>query len=187
MEHQRLAENISVEIKRLYRIITDFLAYAKPVNYSPQLVDLKELTCDTINLIKNSPEISKRHQIECNVDPKDSWFCHGDPDLLKQVYWNLCGNAVKAMPEGGRLSIDLEDASEGSVKISFRDTGTGLTQEEQEKIFHPFQSSFSDGVGLGLTVVSQIVAAHQGAIEVTSTKGKGTTFQITLPRQVVSH
>jgi two-component system sensor histidine kinase PilS (NtrC family) len=186
-EHQRLAENISVEIKRLYRIITDFLAYAKPMNYSPQVVDLKELTCDTINLIKNSPEISKRHQIECNVDPKHSWFCQGDPDLLKQVYWNLCGNAVKAMPEGGRLSIELEEAPEGSVKISFRDTGTGLTQEEQEKIFHPFQSSFSDGVGLGLTVVSQIVAAHQGAIEVTSTKGEGTTFQITLPRQVVSH
>jgi two-component system sensor histidine kinase PilS (NtrC family) len=162
-EHQRLAENISVEIKRLYRIITDFLANAKPMNYS------------------------KRHQIECNVDPKHSWYCQGDPDLLKQVYWNLCGNAVKAMPDGGRLSIELEEAPEDSVKISFRDTGTGLSQEEQEKIFHPFQSSFSDGVGLGLTVVSQIVAAHHGAIEVTSTKGEGTTFQITLPRQVVSH
>jgi len=185
--HQQLAENISVEIKRLYRIITDFLAYAKPMNYSPRVVDLKELTCDTINLIKNSPEISKRHQIECNFDSKHSWHCQGDPDLLKQVYWNLCGNAVKAMPEGGRLSIQLEDAPQGSVKISFRDTGTGLTLEEQEKIFHPFQSSFSDGVGLGLTVVSQIVAAHHGAIEVTSTKGEGTTFQITLPRQAPSH
>jgi two-component system, NtrC family, sensor histidine kinase PilS len=185
-EHQQLAENISVEIKRLYRIITDFLAYAKPMNYSPRVVDLKELTCDTINLIKNSPEISKRHQIECNFDSKNSWHCQGDPDLLKQVYWNLCGNAVKAMPEGGRLSIHLEDAPQGSVRISFRDTGTGLTQEEQEKIFHPFQSSFSDGVGLGLTVVSQIVAAHHGAIEVTSTKGEGTTFQITLPRQAAA-
>ena len=183
-EHQQLAENISVEIKRLYRIITDFLAYAEPLNYSPRVVDLRELTCDTINLIKNSPEISKRHQIECNVDSEHSWYCQGDPDLLKQVYWNLCGNAVKAMPDGGRLSIELEDIPEGSVKISFRDTGTGLTQEEQEKIFHPFQSSFSDGVGLGLTVVSQIVAAHHGAIEVKSAKGKGTTFQITLPRQV---
>ena len=121
-EHQQLAENISVEIKRLYRIITDFLAYAKPLNYSPRVVDLRELTCDTINLIRNSPEISKRHQIECNVDSKHSWYCQGDPDLLKQVYWNLCGNAVKAMPDGGRLSIELEDVPEGSVKISFRDT-----------------------------------------------------------------
>ena len=186
-EHQQLAENISVEIKRLYRIITDFLAYAKPMNYSPRVVDLKELTCDTINLIKNSPEISKRHHIECSVDPKHSWYCQGDPDLLKQVYWNLCGNAVKAMPDGGRLSIELEEAPEDSVKIRFRDTGAGLSQEEQERIFHPFESSFSDGVGLGLTVVSQIVAAHHGAIEVMSTKGEGTTFQITLPRQVVSH
>ena len=75
VEHQQLAENISVEIKRLYRIITDFLAYAKPLNYAPRVVDLRELTCDTINLIKNSPEISKRHQIECSVDSKHSWFC----------------------------------------------------------------------------------------------------------------
>src|SRR5262245_17616155 len=181
-EHQQLAENMSVEIKRLYRIITDFLAYAQPMNYAPRRVDLQELTCDTINLIKNSPEISKRHHIECNFHPEHSWKCQGDPDLLKQVYWNLCGNAVKAMPEGGRLSIELEGASQEAVKISFRDTGAGLTQEEQERIFHPFQSSFSDGVGLGLTVVSQIVAAHRGAIEVTSTKGEGTTFEITLPR-----
>lgn len=187
IEQQQLAENISVEIKRLYRIITDFLAYAKPINYSPRVVDLKELTRDTVNLIRNSPEISKRHQIECNFDSEHSWHCQGDPDLLRQVYWNLCGNAVKAMPEGGRLSIHLEDAPQGSVKISFQDTGTGLTQEEQEKIFHPFQSSFSDGVGLGLTVVAQIVAAHRGAIEVTSTKGQGTTFQITLPRHAASH
>jgi two-component system, NtrC family, sensor histidine kinase PilS len=187
VEHHRLAENISVEIKRLYRIITDFLAYAKPMSYSPQTVDLEELTRDTVSLIKNSPEISGRHEIECSFDSTHSWHCQGDPDLLKQVYWNLCGNAVKAMPEGGRLSIQLEDAPQDSVKISFRDTGTGLTPEEQEKIFHPFQSSFNDGVGLGLTVVSQIVAAHQGAIEVASTKGKGTTFQITLPRQVASH
>jgi signal transduction histidine kinase len=137
--------------------------------------------------IKNSSEVSKRHQIECNFDSKHSWHCQGDPDLLNQIYWNLCGNAVKAMPEGGRLSIQLEDAPQGSVRISFRDTGTGLTQAEQEKIFHPFQSSFSDGVGLGLTVVSQIVAAHHGAIEVKSTKGEGTTFQITLPRQAATH
>jgi two-component system sensor histidine kinase PilS (NtrC family) len=186
LNQQQLAENISVEIKRLYRIITEFLAYAKPMNYSPRVVDLKELTRDTINLIKNSPEISKRHEIECSFGSTDSWKCQGDPDLLRQVYWNICGNAVKAMPEGGRLSIHLEGVPHDSVRISFRDTGTGLTEEEKEKIFHPFQSSFSDGVGLGLTVVSQIVAAHRGAIEVASTKGQGTTFQITLPRQAAS-
>ncbi len=179
---QRLAENISVEIKRLYRIITDFLSYAKPVNYSQKWVDLRALTEDTINLIRNSPEISARHQVDCSFDSENSLFCQGDPDLLKQVYWNLCGNAVKAMPDGGCLSISLEHAP-GFVRINFKDTGLGLTEEEQEKIFEPFQSSFRDGTGLGLSIVSQIVAAHQGSIRVSSRKGQGTTFQVVLPSQ----
>lgn len=182
---QRLAENISVEIKRLYRIITNFLSYAKPLNYSPKWFDLRALTEDTLNLIRNSPEISTRHQVDCSFDSENSLFCQGDPDLLKQVYWNLCGNAVKAMPDGGRLSVSLEHAP-GAVRISFKDTGLGLSEEEQEKIFEPFQSSFSDGTGLGLSIVSQIVVAHQGSIRVTSRKGHGTTFQVTLPSQTRS-
>jgi two-component system sensor histidine kinase PilS (NtrC family) len=182
---QRLAENISVEIKRLYRIITDFLAYAKPLSYSPRSVDLRALTEDTINLIRNSPDISARHEVQCQFDSENSLVCQGDPDLLKQMYWNLCGNAVKAMPEGGCLSISLQQIP-GAVKISFKDTGLGLTKEEQEKIFEPFQSSFSNGTGLGLSIVSQIVAVHQGALKVTSSKGEGTTFQITLPARARS-
>jgi signal transduction histidine kinase len=81
----------------------------------------------------------------------------------------------------------LEDAAPGAVRISFQDTGMGLTPEQQEKIFEPFQSSFSNGVGLGLSIVSQIVAAHHGSIKVLSSKGEGTTFQITLPRQAASN
>ena len=182
-DQYKLAENISLEIRRLYRIITEFLGYAKPVNYSPRLVDLKALTKDTVELIRNSPEISANHQIEYSFsNPEDSYRCQGDPDLIRQIYWNLCGNAVKAMPEGGRLSINLEIASPGEVKISFEDTGRGFTPEEQEKIFEPFQSSFSGGTGLGLSIVSQIIAAHNGSITVNSVKGQGTVFQITLPR-----
>lgn len=182
-DQYKLAENISLEIRRLYRIITEFLGYARPVNYSPRLVDLKALTKDTVELIRNSPEISADHQIEYSFsNPEDSYRCQGDPDLIRQIYWNLCGNAVKAMPEGGRLSINLEIANPGEVKISFEDTGRGLTPEEQEKIFEPFQSSFSGGTGLGLSIVSQIIAAHNGSIKVNSVKGQGTIFQITFPR-----
>ncbi len=182
-DQYKLAENISLEIRRLYRIITEFLGYARPVNYSPRLVDLKALTKDTVELIRNSPEISTHHQIEYSFsNPEDSFRCQGDPDLIRQIYWNLCGNAVKAMPEGGHLSINLEIANPGEVKISFRDTGRGFTHEEQEKIFEPFQSSFSGGTGLGLSIVSQIIAAHNGSITVNSVKGQGTVFQITLPR-----
>ena len=182
-DQYKLAENISLEIRRLYRIVTEFLGYARPVNYSPRLVDLKALTKDTVELIRNSPEISTNHQIEYSLSNSDDSFqCQGDPDLIRQIYWNLCGNAVKAMPEGGRLSINLENTNSGEVKISFEDTGKGFTLEEQEKIFEPFQSSFSGGTGLGLSIVSQIIAAHKGSIKVSSVKDKGTVFQIILPR-----
>ncbi|MFN8005968.1 MAG: ATP-binding protein [Terriglobia bacterium] len=182
-DQYKLAENVSVEIRRLYRIITEFLGYARPVNYSPRLVDLKALTKDTVELIRNSPEISAHHQIDYSfVAPDDPVHCQGDADLIRQVYWNLCGNALKAMPEGGKLSIRLENAASGEVHISFEDTGQGFTPEEQEKIFEPFQSSFSGGTGLGLSIVSQIIAAHKGSIKVKSVKGQGTVFQIILPR-----
>jgi signal transduction histidine kinase len=181
-DQRKLIENISLETKRLYRITTDFLFYAKPIKFSPCFVDLKQLTKDSVNLLRNSPDISPKHRIECFFDPNNSLSCVADPDLIKQVFWNLCNNAVKAMPEGGSLSISLVSTRQGTVEICFQDTGIGLTEEEQKKIFEPFQSMFSSGTGLGLSLVSQIIEAHQGSIKVTSSKGEGTTFKIELPK-----
>jgi len=182
----KLMENISLETKRLYKIITDFLSYAKPITFSPRWVDLKQLTRDTVELLRNSPELTGRHKIEYSFDAKNSLHCQADPDLIKQVFWNLCNNAVKAMPEGGILSICLENTQQGEVAVSFRDTGSGLTREEQEGIFEPFQSSFSGGTGLGLSIVLHIIEAHHGSIRVASAKGEGTIFQITLPKQMIT-
>ena len=184
-DQTRLIENISLETKRLYKTTTDFLAYAKPIKFSPRWVDLKQLTEDTVELLRNSPEVTERHRVEYSFDAGSSLSCQADPDLIKQVFWNLCNNAIKAMPDGGLLSIFLENGSQG-VSISFCDTGNGLTNEEQEKIFEPFQSTFNGGTGLGLSIVSHIVEAHHGLIKVTSSKGKGTTFQIVLPKEMVT-
>jgi two-component system sensor histidine kinase PilS (NtrC family) len=181
-DQRKLIENISLETKRLYRITTDFLLYAKPIKFSPCFVDLNRLTKDAVNLLKNSPHVSPTHRIEGIFDPNNSLYCVADPDLIKQVFWNLCNNAVKAMPEGGSLSITLGSTRQGTVEICFQDTGIGLTEEEQKKIFEPFQSMFSGGTGLGLSLVSQIIEAHQGSINVTSSKGEGTIFKIDLPR-----
>ncbi len=179
----KLMENISLETKRLYKIVTDFLSYAKPVAFSVGWVDLKRLTRDTVDLLRNSSELTASHKIEYSFDAKDSLYCQADPDLIKQVFWNLCNNAIKAMPAGGTLSISLEK-TQYELTVSFRDTGSGLTKEEQERIFEPFQSSFNDGTGLGLSIVLQIIEAHHGSIKVASTKGEGTTFQITLPKEM---
>ena len=73
-----------------------------------------------------------------------------NPNQVKQVFWNLAKNAVKAMPGGGTLRIDLLDEGDG-VRIVFADTGVGMTEKDKEHLFEPFYSGFNDGRGLGLS------------------------------------
>jgi signal transduction histidine kinase len=86
-----------------------------------------------------------------------------DPGQIKQLLWNLCDNALRAMPSGGTLRVGLEEDN-GVVRIRVADTGLGLTVQQCEKIFEPFESSFAGGTGLGLAIVYQIVQGHGGGV-----------------------
>jgi signal transduction histidine kinase len=85
------------------------------------------------------------------------------------------------MPEGGKLTIGLQKAQDGTAQVVFEDTGVGMTPEEQEQMFQPFQSGFVGGIGLGLSVVFQIIEDHRGKISVESEKGKGTKVSLCFP------
>ena len=100
---------------------------------------------------------------------------------LKQVFWNLCENAVRAMKNGGTLTAALEPLGD-DWQVSFIDTGTGMTAQQIEKIFEPFQSNFEGGTGLGLAIVYQIVQAHEGKVWARSKPGQGTTLVLRLRR-----
>lgn len=107
-----------------------------------------------------------------------------DESLLKQVFLNLILNAVDAMQNGGTLTIDGELCMIGSqemAKFRISDTGEGIPEELMSRIFDPFFTTKNKGTGLGLSIVYNAISAHQGMIEVVSSKEKGTTFTLVLP------
>jgi two-component system sensor histidine kinase PilS (NtrC family) len=185
-EQDRLMSIVLHESQRLNKIIDGFLIYSRQITYNPRTVDLNELMDDTVTLLHNNPEVTVKHRIE-SISGQRPLECHLDPDLIKQVFWNLSHNAIRAMPEGGTLTIELMESSDDEVKIVFRDTGVGIEEDRIDRIFEPFHSSFSNGTGLGLAIVYQIVQAHHGRIEAHSSRGLGSVFEVSLPCRVPVH
>jgi len=113
-----------------------------------------------------------------------------DPDLLHRALSNLVLNAIDAMPQGGDLTVQTaaigahEARSVDNVAISVSDTGSGLTPEECARLFTPYYTTKQHGTGLGLAIVQSVVSDHGGKISVVSTKERGTTFRIELPREL---
>lgn len=104
-----------------------------------------------------------------------------DPVRIRQVIENLLANAIRFTPEGGSVTI-ATTAESGAIRIDVRDTGRGLTPEEQATIFDRFVKAVdSGGSGLGLPIAKGLIEAHHGTIDVASTPGKGTTIALTLP------
>ncbi len=97
--------------------------------------------------------------------------------------WNLCLNAVQAMPDGGELRVGAQSLRDrgGRLQISITDTGQGIAETDLPHIFEPFFSTKPEGSGIGLALVYRVVEEHGGSIEVRSRVGEGTTFVLTLP------
>lgn len=178
-EHRQLLQIVTRESDRLNNIITDFLAYSRGKQYQFARADLVPLLEDTLTLLEHRMiaertgiHIERRYRaVQAPV--------LADGDKLKQVFWNFCENAVRAMRQGGRLTISLEPQGE-DWQISFADTGPGMGRQQVEKIFEPFQSGFEGGTGLGLAIVYQIVQAHEGKVWARSKPGQGTEFVLRL-------
>jgi two-component system, NtrC family, sensor histidine kinase PilS len=178
--HQtELMEIILRESDRLNRIITDFLSYARPRSLVQSKVDVGVLLHQTFALLRHSPEILETQSIVEEV-PDEPLIVDADEGQLKQVFWNLARNALQAMPQGGTLRTQLGRNSFNRLRISFSDTGRGMTPDQVEHLFEPF-SSTTGGTGLGLSIVYQIIRDHGGTINVRSREGQGTTITIELP------
>ena len=120
------------------------------------------------------------HVVRVAGNGHDALYAEADEGQLKQVFWNLARNALQAMPEGGTLRATLEKNSHERLRITFTDTGRGMSPEQVEHLFEPF-SSTTGGTGLGLSIVYQIIRDHGGTINVRSLVGQGTTITVELP------
>jgi len=178
-EHRQLLQIVTRESQRLNGIITDFLSYSRGKQYQFSKVDLLLLLEDTLTLLEH--RISTENlgiRLERHFGVGEA-FVLADGDKIKQVFWNFCENAVRAMRSGGTLSVSLDPVGQ-DWQINFADTGPGMAPQLVEKVFEPFQSQFEGGTGLGLAIVYQIVQAHEGKVWARSKLGQGSVFVLRL-------
>ncbi len=178
---------ISSETDRLIRLINKVLDMSK-IEFGQRtlrcrLFDLRGLVSEVdTSMQPYLKEKNLRLQIEF---PDELPLVDGDEDLIKQMFINLIGNAVKFSPPGSRIFLGaVEEAV--SIKITVRDEGVGISEGDQKNIFKQFYqvgSSSSEGVGLGLAIVKNIVEQHGGNIHVSSKMNEGSIFTFTLPKE----
>jgi two-component system sensor histidine kinase PilS (NtrC family) len=179
-EHRQLLQIVTRESERLNGIITDFLAYSRGKQYRFGEVDLVPLLEDTLTLLEHRLAAENAGiRLERHFEAAQAWTL-ADGDKLKQVFWNFCENAVRAMRDGGGTLRVYLQAENNDWQIIFADTGPGMRPQLVEKIFEPFQSEFEGGTGLGLAIVYQIVQAHEGKVWARSKLGQGSDFVLRL-------
>jgi two-component system, NtrC family, sensor histidine kinase PilS len=180
-EHRQLLQIVTRESERLNHIITDFLGYSRGKQYQFKKVDLLPLLEDTLTLLEHRLSAQgSAIRVERNLQLAAAWTL-ADGDKIKQVFWNFCENAVRAMRDSGTLTVSVESSGD-DWQVNFADTGPGMSPQLIEKIFEPFQSQFEGGTGLGLAIVYQIVQAHEGKVWARSKVGQGSVFVLKLRR-----
>lgn len=181
-ELTRYVGAIQREAARSGDIVRNLLAFARQSGGQLSEQRLAPILERALLLVRHSLQMS---QVQIEAPPiagDDRLWCDGDQ--IQQALVALLVNAVEAMPQGGKLRVEVEPRPD-SLALAISDTGCGIPPDVLPHIFEPFVSSKdrTEGVGLGLAVVYGIVQRHGGEIEVDSSPGSGTTFRIELPRR----
>lgn len=181
------SERIYKEARRLITLVEDIIKLSKLDEESVELekeeVDLYELTREIVSRL--SPQVSQKHiRMEVTGEPVE---CYGIRQILDEMVYNVCENAIKYNNEGGRVSVWVGNTLDGP-KVSVSDTGIGIPKEHQERIFERFyrvdksHSKERGGTGLGLSIVKHGALLHGAKVSVDSVPGKGTRIEMLFPK-----
>ena len=181
--HQRL-QIIEAQTRRCSQLIHNLRDLAQPPQTQRMATDLAALVRRSLDLVAGR---LRQYNIETQLalaDPLNP--LHVDPQQVEQVLLNIYFNAIEAMPDGGRLSVQVRQhraaEAQNEMQIVVTDTGGGIAPEHQAKIFRPFFTTKKQrGMGLGLSICDSIIRAHGGRISVVSSVGQGTTVVVHLP------
>ena len=174
---ERLSQIVARESERLNHIIKNFLEYARPAPLSIATFDVAAAAEEVLLLLEHRASPGSLKVLR-EFAPSIPWAV--DAQQFRQILWNLCLNAVEAMPEGGELRVSVAARGE-TLEVAVSDTGDGIAAGDVAHVFEPFFSTKPEGTGLGLALVHRIVQDHGGEIDVRSSPGLGTTFTMTLP------
>ncbi|RPI55793.1 MAG: PAS domain S-box protein, partial [Acidobacteria bacterium] len=160
-DQAQLMDIVLRESERLNDTIRSFLAYARPQRFSIVRLDVRRVLNDAALLLRNSAEVQDGHIIDVRV-PNEEVAFEADENQIKQIVWNLATNGLRAMRNGGRLTLGarLEPGADGgqeAVVLEVADEGVGIPPDELDAIFQPFRGTFTKGTGLGLAIVHRIV------------------------------
>ncbi len=182
---KRLLAIVLRESERLNGLITDFLAYARPVPPRKERFNLYQMLMDLQSLLHADSRFEK---IALQVQVPEEFLVWADRDQLQQVLLNLLHNAADAMPDGGEVSLQagiqpVSAAAGGAAALYLKvlDQGTGLDEETCQHLFEPFWTTKTNGTGLGLATVYRIIEGHGGCVQAETRNGGGTVVTVLLP------
>lgn len=172
-----LVDKIVDTINHLNNRVEQILGFARPVNLDLRAANLTEIVNDILGLLQ--PQVTAK-KIEVRLSMSDPAYAIIDDSSIRGALMNLILNAIEAMPEGGTLSIAVNQTGE-LVRLEIADTGPGIDEEKAKKIFEPFYTTKAQGLGLGMPYAKRIIDQHNGTISLSSRPEEGTTISITLP------
>lgn len=175
-----LVDKIVETINHLNSRVEQILGFARPVSLALRSVNLNDMVNDVLELLR--PQLTANN-VEVHL-ATDHQAANGmfDESSMRGALMNLILNAIEAMPNGGSLSVTI-GRSDNELRLKIKDSGRGIGEEEAKKIFEPFYTTKTQGLGLGMPYAKKVIEQHAGTISFNSKLGEGTTVAISMPTQ----